>query len=80
MGTHETIMKSTIADITPLKRRGTGYGIFSTFYGLAIFGGSVMVGLLYDFSIPILIVITVIIEFIALYFFYIMWKSCSQNV
>ena len=80
MGTHETIMKSTIADITPLKRRGTGYGIFSAFYGLAIFGGSVMVGLLYDFSIPILIVITVIIEIIALYFFYLMWTSCNQNV
>jgi MFS family permease len=75
MGAHETIMKSAIADITPLKKRGTGYGIFSTAYGLAIFGGSVMVGLLYDFSIPLLIVITIVVEVIAIPFFYILWKN-----
>lgn len=75
MGAHETIMKSAIADITPLKKRGTGYGIFSTAYGLAIFGGSVMVGFLYDFSIPLLIVITIAVEIIAIPFFYIMWKN-----
>jgi len=75
MGAHETIMKSAIADITPLKKRGTGYGIFSTSYGLAIFGGSVMVGLLYDFSLPLLIVITIAVEIIAILFFYIMWKN-----
>jgi len=80
MGTHETIMKSAIADITPLKKRGTGYGIFSTFYGLAIFGGSVMVGVLYDFSISLLIVLTVVIEGIALYFFYYMWNQSKQHV
>lgn len=35
MGTHETIMKSAIADITPMKKRGTGYGVFNSAYGLA---------------------------------------------
>jgi MFS family permease len=79
MGAHETIMKSAVADITPLKKRGTGYGIFSTSYGLAIFGGSVMVGLLYDFSIPLLIVITIAVEIIAVPFFYIMWKNSIQG-
>jgi predicted MFS family arabinose efflux permease len=78
MGAHETIMKSVIADITPLEKRGTGYGIFSTLYGVALFGGSVMVGFLYDVSIPILIVITIIIEIIAVIFFYIMWKNISK--
>jgi len=75
MGAHETIMKSAIADITPFKKRGTGYGIFSTSYGMAIFGGSVMVGLLYDFSIPILVEITIAVEIIAIIFFYILWKN-----
>jgi hypothetical protein len=27
MGCHETVMKSAIADLTPLKKRGTGYGV-----------------------------------------------------
>lgn len=79
MGAHETIMKSVIADITPLEKRGTGYGIFSTSYGVALFGGSVMVGFLYEVSIPILIVITIIIEIIAILFFYIMWKNISKS-
>jgi MFS family permease len=79
MGAHETIMKSAIADITPLRKRGTGYGIFSTLYGLAVFGGSVMVGVLYDFSIPLLIILTIAVESIALYFFYIMWKNSAQG-
>lgn len=48
IGTHETIMRSAIADITPVNKRGTGYGVFNTFYGLALFGGAVIMGWLYD--------------------------------
>jgi MFS family permease len=80
MGSHETIMRSAIADITPLKKRGTGYGIFTTSYGLALFIGSVLVGVLYDYSLPLLIVIIMVIEIIAIPFFFIMWKTCSQGI
>ena len=79
MGAHETIMRSAIADITPLKKRGTGYGIFSTSYGLSIFGGSVMIGILYDFSLPLLIIITIAIEIISIPFFYVMWKNSMKQ-
>jgi len=79
MGAHETIMKSAIADITPLKKRGTGYGVFSTIYGLSLFGGSIMVGFLYDYSIPVLIVISIAIEIIAIPFFYFMWKQSQRE-
>lgn len=48
IGTHETIMRSAIADITPFNKRGTGYGVFNTFYGLALFGGAAIMGWLYD--------------------------------
>jgi len=79
MGSHETIMRSAIADITPLKKRGTGYGIFTTSYGLALFIGSVLVGVLYDYSLPLLIAIIMVIEIIAIPFFFIMWKSCGKG-
>jgi MFS family permease len=62
MGTHETIMKSAIADITPMKKRGTGYGIFNTAYGLALFAGSSLMGLLYDVSLTAVIVLAVAVE------------------
>lgn len=66
MGAHETIMKSAIADLTPLKKRGTGYGIFNTGYGLAMFFGSAAMGFLYDISIPAVIILSVGLEIIAI--------------
>jgi len=78
MGSHETIMRSAIADITPLKKRGTGYGIFTTSYGFALFMGSVLVGVLYEYSLHLLIVSIIVIEIIAIPFFFMMWKTCNQ--
>jgi predicted MFS family arabinose efflux permease len=66
MGTHETIMKSAIADITPMKRRGTGYGVFNTAYGLAVFAGSSAMGLLYDVSLAAVVGLAVAVEAAAL--------------
>lgn len=76
MGIQETIMKSAIADLTPLRKRGTGYGIFNTTYGLAMFLGSAFMGLLYDYSIILLIISTVLLELAAIPLFFVM----KQNV
>lgn len=70
MGTHETIMKAGIADLTSIKKRGTGYGIFNTTYGFALMIGSALAGFLYEFSIPLLIFMLVSFEIIALIIFY----------
>ena len=75
MGAHETIMKSAIADITPLRKRGTGYGIFNALYGLAMFAGSVLMGILYDRSVALLIAISIAIEVIAVAIFFMMKKE-----
>jgi hypothetical protein len=69
MGTHETIMKSAIADITPMKKRGTGYGIFNTAYGLALFAGGAAMGLLYGVSLPWLVGLAIAVEAAALVVF-----------
>lgn len=78
MGIQETIMKSAIADLTPLKKRGTGYGIFNTSYGIAMFIGSAFMGFLYDYSIPILITSAVLLEIIAIPLFFIMKNSVKK--
>lgn len=49
MGAHETIMRSAIADITTIRKRGTGYGVFNTSYGVALLAGSALFGILYDY-------------------------------
>lgn len=48
LGTHETIMRSAIADLTAFRKRGTAYGIFNAIYGLGLFCGSAVMGALYD--------------------------------
>jgi MFS family permease len=75
MGSHETIMKSAIADLTPLKKRGTGYGIFNTAYGLAIFIGSALCGLLYEHSLSAVIAINIAFEIAALAIFFVLKKE-----
>jgi hypothetical protein len=72
MGTHETIMKAGIADITSIRKRGTGYGIFNTLYGIAIFIGSAAAGFLYDYSVDLLIVMMIVVEILAIPVFFIM--------
>jgi predicted MFS family arabinose efflux permease len=80
MGIHETIMKSAIADLTPLKKRGTGYGIFNTSYGLAVFAGSTLMGLLYDISIPILIGFTIVLQIASVPIFFAMKKEARKGL
>ena len=75
MGIQETIMRSAIADITSLTKRGTGYGIFNTTYGLAVFFGSSLIGLLYDRSVFFVIFAIIVIELIALVPFFLMRKE-----
>ena len=66
MGTHETIMRSAIADITPFDKRGTGYGVFNTGYGLALFLGATITGYLYDKNLnSVILIMTAVCEIIA---------------
>ena len=50
LGIQETVIKAGIADITPLKKRGTGYGIFNTMNGLGLLASGAAMGLLYNVS------------------------------
>lgn len=79
MGTHETIMKAGIADITSISKRGTGYGIFNMLYGVAIFIGSAAAGFLYDYSINLLIILMIAVEFAAVPVFFVMRKRVVKQ-
>lgn len=79
MGIHETIMKSAIADVTPFKKRGRGYGIFNTGYGLALMLGSAIFGYFYDINkINIIIAFTAISEIIAIILYYKIYKMGNK--
>ncbi len=75
MGFHETIMKSSIADLTHLKKRGTGYGIFNTFYGLAIFISSMIFGLLFKINYLSILVTVISMQILSIIiYFYLLRK------
>jgi len=68
MGAQESIMRAAVALLVPKEKRGTGYGVFNTGYGFFWFIGSAILGFLYDFSIHLLIVISVGLQLASLPF------------
>ena len=68
LGTQESIMRAVIAQLVPIEKRGIGYGIFNTFFGLFWFAGSFLLGFLYDFSILALVIFSVIFQIFSLPF------------
>ena len=59
MGAQESIRRAAIAEMVPINRRASAYGIFNAGYGLLWFLGSALMGFLYDVSIPYLILFSV---------------------
>lgn len=66
MGIHETIMRAAIADLVPMERRGSAYGIFNTLYGLSLFLGSSVMGLLYEVSMTYILIFAMVMELVAI--------------
>ena len=80
LGVHETVMRSAIADITPFRKRGIGFGLFNTIYGLALLFGSLLMGRLYDLQKTSLIaIITVLLELFAIILYFVLYKRIKTE-
>ena len=55
MGVHESIIPAAVATMVPQRRRPSAYGTFTAGYGIFWFVGSVIVGKLYEVSLPALV-------------------------
>jgi len=66
MRAQESIMRAAIADIIPADKRGSAYGIFNTAYGVFWFFGSALMGILYDISIPYLVIFSVVAQLVSI--------------
>jgi MFS family permease len=65
-GVLESSVKALVADLVPVSRRATAYGVFAAVQGAAAVAGGVMAGALYERSLPILITAVIASQVIAL--------------
>ena len=70
MGIHETIMRAAIADLIPIERRGSAYGIFNALYGVSWFVGGASMGFMYDFAPGAIAFFVVVMELISIPIFF----------
>jgi MFS family permease len=77
MGAQESIMRAAIAEMVPMNKRSTAYGIFNAGFGLFWFLGSAFMGVLYDISIPLLIAFSVATQLASVPLFFLIRKMPS---
>jgi MFS family permease len=73
MGAQESILKAALADMAPITRRASAYGVFHCGFGLFWFLGSALMGALYEVSLESLIVFAVGAQLLSVPLFY--WIS-----
>ncbi len=63
LGAQESLMRAIIGNMVAIRKRATAYGVFNMAFGLFWFLGSVLMGMLYDYSIAWLVLFILILEF-----------------
>jgi MFS family permease len=66
MGAQESVLKAVIANLISKEKRATGYGIFSSVFGLFWFIGSMIVGFAYERSILFIVIFSVLMEILSI--------------
>lgn len=74
MGAQESIMRAAVGNMVSSQRRSFAYGVYNTAYGISWFLGSLLIGVLYDISIPALVVFSVTAQLAAILIFYYLRK------
>lgn len=65
LGAQNSVLRSGIAQVVSMNKRGTAFGAFNAVYGLLWFAGSVVMGILYDYSVTALVVFGIVVQVIA---------------
>ncbi len=78
IGVHESIMAAAVAQMVPIQRRASAYGLFTAGYGIFWFLGSAALGILYGISLPALILFSVIVELAAIPLFIVVSRQSHQ--
>ncbi|MCL1911957.1 MAG: MFS transporter [Leptospirales bacterium] len=66
MGAQESILKATVTSLTGKNQRATAFGIFNTGFGAFWFIGSWIMGYVYSFSLPVIVIISMAFQLLSL--------------
>ena len=66
MGAQESIIRAFVAQLISKEKRATAYGLLHIWFGVFWFLGSALMGYLYDVSLPLLIIFSVVAQLIAI--------------
>jgi MFS family permease len=64
--TQDTLLKALVAGLLPEGKRSLAFGLFYTGYGVGWLIGSIIAGLLYEQSIPMLIGFAVVVQLVSI--------------
>lgn len=79
IGAHESLMRAIIANMVPMNKRSSAYGIFNTGFGTFWLLGSVLMGFLYDISLPLLVTFSVSVQLLAVPLLWCVRKKLLAN-
>src|SRR5436190_6492753 len=65
LGAQDATLRSGISQVVSMNKRGTAFGAFNAAYGVLWFLGSVVMGVLYDFSLVVHVVFGIAAQLIA---------------
>jgi len=65
LGAQDATLRAGIAQVVSMNKRGSAFGTFNAVYGVMWFAGSAIMGLLYDRSVPALVIFGVAMQVIA---------------
>ena len=79
MGAHESVMRAAISRMISAKKRGTAFGLFNAFYGIAWFIGSAAMGFIYDRSVAGVIIFSMVFQAASIPFFWFVVIGRTDN-
>ncbi len=78
MGAQESILKAAAAGMIPKANRAAGYGIFECSFGVCWFLGSWLTGILYEYSIPAMIAVSIAAQLAAVPLYYLSSRNTAR--
>ena len=77
LGAQDATLRSGIAQVVSMNKRGAAFGAFNAIYGVMWFAGSVLMGVLYDHSLVGLVIFGIVAQLAAAIMFFVLRRSLA---